>query len=146
MTERIRKPPRRRTAPDGLTPEIIECLLHGSCLFAPVVLDNAEARILWRDHEQALLPDWILRHPGNRPFAWWLAAVLEHGPRRQVKPGPRPLSQPTWFGIAALWEAPPPDDMHETQRTYLQRHGLLEFHEARLTATDGPVWPTGKGT
>lgn len=142
MTERTRRPPRRRDGPNGLTSEIIEHLLHGGCLFAEFVLDEREAVALWLEHSDDLLPPFVLRHPGERPWAWWLLAVREHGPRRQLKSGPRALAEPTWFGISPTWSAPPPCDMHETQQSYLQRHGLLTEDEQRLlTATDGPGWP-----
>ena len=141
MTERTRKPPRRRDGPGGLTAEIVEHLLEGNCLFDPrVYLDEREAVALWIEHSDDLLPPYILRHPGERPWAWWLLAVREHGPRRQLKSGPRALNPPVWFGVPSMWTAPPPPDMHETQRSYLQRQGLLEHDEQRLlTATDGPV-------
>lgn len=142
MTERIRRPPRRRDGPGGLTAEIVEHLLHGGCLFAEFNLDTTEARAMWIEQGPDLLPPFILRHPGCRPWAWWLLAVREHGPRKQLRDGPRALAEPTWFGISPRWTAPPPCDMHETQLDYLQRNGLLTEDEQRLlTATDGPGWP-----
>ncbi|MFN6106628.1 MAG: hypothetical protein ACK5EA_19545 [Planctomycetaceae bacterium] len=137
MTERTRKPPRRRDGPGGLTAEIVEHLLEGNCLFAEFILDTTEAVALWLEHGPDLLSGFILRNPGCRPWAWWLLAVREHGPRRQLRDGPRALNGALWFGVPSMWTAPPPPDMHETQLDYLQRQGLLEHDEQRLlTATD----------
>src|SRR5580704_6790224 len=34
----------------------------------------------WRVHGREILEDFIERHPGRRPFAWW----VEHGKERTV--------------------------------------------------------------
>jgi hypothetical protein len=143
MTERIRRPPRRRSGPGGLSPEHVEHLLFGGCLFAEFVLDEREAVALWLEHGPDLLQPFVLRHPGCRPWAWWLLAVKEHGPRKQLRDGPRALNPPVWFGVPSMWTAPPPPDMFESQATFLQRLNLLESQERLLMTATGrpPIWP-----
>jgi hypothetical protein len=120
-------------------------LLEGFCLYDPrVFLDEREAVALWIEHGPDLMPGFILRQPGCRPWAWWMLAVREHGPRRQLRDGPRALNGAVWFGRPSLWTAPPPPDMFESQATFLQRLNLLETQERLLmTATGRPRMADG---
>lgn len=35
----------------------------------------------WEQYREELLPEFIAKHPGHRPFAWWL---LDHGKERPM--------------------------------------------------------------
>jgi hypothetical protein len=61
--------------------------------------DVAEAA--WHAHGDELTREWIARHPGTRPPAWW------------------------------AFDAPSGRPAAESQRSYLLRHGLLTRWETR---------------
>jgi hypothetical protein len=109
---------------------------------------------LWREHKNEFLPEFIRKHPGRRPVAWWLydaprwdrkfdawfdGTLME--PRRQVggagaTPWDSGLAVVPWFsyGLPNSWEgydaADPP--RFESQAAYLQRHGLLTEAERKV--------------
>jgi len=112
---RLNRRPHRRRDDDQLGDLLRERLEHGSNLFGEEVeVDLAAA---WERWGEQITRDWVAQHPGTRPYAWWTEAVEQHGPRKQVRPGPEAAGPPDWFG------------MYEQQREYLERHGLLEAEE-----------------
>jgi len=147
MTRPIRQAPRRRSAPGGMSAEALEHLLCGYVMFDPNFhLSILDGRALWKQHGPALLAGWINRHPGSRPWGWWLAQLETTGPRRQLREGPRALGGPIWFGTPARFEDVPPEAMFESEFTYLMRHKLMGEIEQRFieTATGAaPGRPTG---
>jgi hypothetical protein len=66
-----------------------------------------KVRDLWAANRDAVLAEWIAKHPGHRPSLWW----------RYDSPEPRHDSEP--------------------QAAYLERHGLfMPGERRRLTKTD----------
>ena len=127
-----------------MTFEQREVLLHGYSMFTEVTLTHDEARWLWINHGETLLREWfdgdnpLLRGlPCKRPWIWWLIQVVKTGPRKQLKPGPKPLGPAIWFGTPARWDGVPPVGMFEAEEAYLLRHGLAGADELRLMAATG---------
>jgi hypothetical protein len=54
-----------------------------------------ELRALWEAHRQAILREWIAKHPGTRPTCWW------------------------------RYDAPEPRSAREPEAAFLQRHDLF---------------------
>lgn len=68
-----------------------------------------------RDH---ILPDWIRRHPGSRPFAWW---CFDSGLERKC--GPMRLTDRI---VAKNVRYSLRDSIPEDQRAWLAEHGHLQ--------------------
>lgn len=93
---------RRSRAPNVLSPIALDDMLHGlllipGCGYAleGCQLDRARMAMDWKRHRAHLLPEWIRERPGTRPYAWW------------------------------LFDAPEVRSEDESERDYLERHGLL---------------------
>jgi hypothetical protein len=85
----------------------------------------------WNSVREEVLPGFIARNPGSRPFAWWR---VDHGLERPPIPasewgeeitaeqmnGDRQTNR-HWQTFGYLWNV----DYLEPQGAYLQRHGLL---------------------
>jgi len=102
-------------------------------------VDGAAVEAAWRELEDELLPAFIHKNPGRRPWAWWAFDAPE--PTRRVLRGVDVLKNPTtpeWvrrkvnFGVIRVFNA----QCHrhgvvvESQPAYLQRHGLLTDGES----------------
>jgi hypothetical protein len=120
-----------------MSPDRQEFLLHGCALFSDIHVNVNEGRWLWIQYGDDLIGEWIKQFPCRRPWGWWLTQVPFTGPRKQLKPGPKPLGPADWFGIPARWNAVPPSGMFETEEAYLLRHGLAGDDERRLFAVTG---------
>lgn len=109
-------------------------------------LDDAGLRAAWEDLREDLLardphevcpaldPDAVERiPPGFRCWAWWRFDAPEF--RRQVNPGPEIVAGcPMYFGRPQCYRGVPPDDMFESEPSYLIRLGLLTADEKRFMA------------
>jgi hypothetical protein len=84
---------------------------------------------LWRDVRDELLPAFVARFPGYRPYAWWIAEAPE--PARRITGGTMERG-PLAFGVSQFLARV--DDSTtgarlETQAAFLDRHGLLGNEE-----------------
>jgi hypothetical protein len=111
-------------------------------------LTAVEREGLWEIHRDAILSTWLVRHPGTRPWAWWLLDATE--PRRCTagaellypvrKPGDGEWIWRQNWGVPALLQCRPrgyvglPDV--EAQAAYLDRLGLLGADERTALAAD----------
>jgi hypothetical protein len=105
----------------------------GRPFFGGFKRDRAALEEAWDLHGEAILAEFIAKHPATRPFAWWL---LEHGQERPIvhpEPGPQEqldaLRVRTWnfLHTSILWG--PLDQwgpLQEPEPDYLKRLGLLE--------------------
>ncbi|MGC8541874.1 MAG: hypothetical protein ACP5QA_14780 [Phycisphaerae bacterium] len=91
-------------------------------------VDMVRAREAWQRFRVEILAAWIQKHPGTRPYFWWLADAPE--PRRQLCGAP-PEDAPLFWGMPSLLAPPQLDDTpgFECQAAYLGRHGLLDDAE-----------------
>ena len=91
----------------------------------------------WRRHRRALLAEFIMEHPGRRPWAWWTFAAVE--PRRLIRGWCKPVSDELWFGIPRVFETKAKGEADSTwprwelERDYLERLNLLTNEERGLT-------------
>jgi len=130
--------PRRRHAKvpgvADLGEEVLSRLLVGHWYFGAVeVHDDEQLRGLWEAYGHQLLADWILEHPGTRPWAWWKYSAPAEPRRRIGGIGTPRRGSPFWFGKPGQFEgdyvvANPPT--WEPEVEYLRRHGLLTPSEA----------------
>lgn len=84
----------------------------------------------WQAVGDELVAEWIEKHPGRRPFGWW----LEHGIERpivQTGPDPAVWRRNARFGFlhTRLYGGPEMTSWQEGETVYLDRHGLLEDGE-----------------
>lgn len=83
--------PRRRLAAkrrfDSLTPEQRDALLHEFSVLGRAVpeafLTEDAMRLAWEIHRSALLAEFAITNPGQRPWGWWLFESPE--PRARVR-------------------------------------------------------------
>lgn len=81
-------------------------------------------RRTWADNRDEILPDFVKTHPGRRPCGFWLM---------DAPPGAYDYIGEDIAALTARGEQPP----HESQASFLRRHGLLLPGEAqRLAAED----------
>lgn len=110
---------------------------------------------LWTEHRDTILARWIAERPGTRPSCWWrfdaprdtamqaeranwfYAGDLIQGRRQLGGSGvpaweKYPSTVPAWeFGIPHMDDIDDSDPPRfETERAYLERHGLLTEAEA----------------
>jgi hypothetical protein len=104
-------------------------------------LGSKERQLLWELHCDAILSAWIARHPGKRPWGWWMFEATE--PRRCVVGVEllMPTREPSdwgwvWrrdFGRPAFLQCRPRGHLGlpavESQAAYLDRLGLLGVEE-----------------
>jgi hypothetical protein len=133
-------------------------LLHGFCFFSGEGFhsDEEAKRQAWEASRAELLREWIGRHPGTRPWAWWAYDAPEGGRRRRLN-GVHPFDCPKRRAhvnkIAKQPDAAPDylEQMHklsfgvpnaycveddwkaeyESEADFLKRYGLLTSAEAR---------------
>ena len=124
-------------------------LLHGAILRYPRP-DSTRPKY-WDDIREELVSDYVRKHPGTRPWAWWAMdapepELVDQGEdlepvsfmRRQVGgtgalDGLSRCSFGIPYGIDHCNPPLPNDDppMYESQAAYLRRHGLLSATEKR---------------
>jgi hypothetical protein len=94
----------------------------------------------WGELREQILGEWIAKHPGTRPRAFWVYDAPrsasdpdEPEQRRQVGGAGRPACAGSGFGLPLGWEdfdaSNPP--VFESEASYLERHGLLSAEEKR---------------
>lgn len=89
----------------------------------------------WAEHGPKILADWIAKHPGTRPFGWWL---VEHGHERPIVAGCRldaaeidGLRSDKFCETLGFLHLRPGgfDDVQQPEREYLAERGLLTPQE-----------------
>lgn len=94
-----------------------------------------DMRVAWELHRDRLLPEFIHKHPGRRPFAWWL---FDHGEERPIV-----VDWPEWTDGAVVERMRREtfgflhteilgrggETFQEQERAYLSRVGLLTAEE-----------------
>lgn len=109
---------------------------------------------MWRAYGAEIVADWILEHPGSRPWAWWRWDATE--PRRVVRGAElllktEPPCEWHWrenFGALKFVESRPPGFLGlpelEGEGAYLRRLGLLRAGErpapTTLTSQEFDPW------
>ena len=101
---------------DDINPfEVIDWKYHGA-------LKKADpARPVWEAHREQIMAQWLSRHPGSRPYAWW---VFDSGLQRKV--APMKVSE-RW--TISRWRYTLAESIPEDQRAWLQEHGILQAGE-----------------
>jgi len=107
-----------------------------------LMVETLRHEALWADHADELLAEFIVAHPGRRPFGWWMYMATE--PRRVVDArGARVAIPPAWdwcwkerFGVPACW--PARLILVESEAVYLQRllDGLTDREARTLSPAD----------
>jgi hypothetical protein len=126
--------------------------------------DDATWRAAWEDLREELLPKFIAKYPGHRPWAWWRYDSPPPHRRRRIGAKPHPfdnherkvhierltLQRPTANEIGSqlyeLWFGKPAsviglDDIqaeYESERDFLERHGLLTDAERAALGARAP--------
>ena len=139
---------RRKPRVEEVTPRVVVALMWGHSfpfLDGPD-LDGTGLRVAWL----ALREDLLTRRPsevcpaldddavepfppGHRCWGWWKFDAPE--PREQVNPGPEPIAgSELFFGLPRCFRGVPPDDVYESDPSYLQRLNLLTLDERQLAA------------
>jgi hypothetical protein len=135
-----------RRKPVEITPDVKLLLESGHQFFGAYAAGDVHA--LWDKFHDDVLPDYIERNPGYRPWAWWEFDATE--PRRCVDgPGAfafRSDDAPEWtrhlhFGMPSVhggddWDCP---SHYENQAAYLDRLGMLS--DAEREALGGKIAP-----
>jgi len=153
------KPKRNLKERQPLEPGITNYFLNGEAparggpgweLYVSRHFDGGAAiRATWNEHKAALLTEWIRRHPGRRPWAWWefdtprtpiegCEYKLE-AQRLQIGGGlPLHRRKAIWpgfaMGIPIAWEDDDEIDdppTYESEYAFLKRHGLLTATEMK---------------
>jgi hypothetical protein len=138
-------PIRRRTGRQPLTEPLERFLITGEygggtqfsfdifLLAGEAIRGNFSAvRALWTEYGASLLARWLIEHPGERPYAWWLIDAPEprqclDDPGRHVWPVAR-WPEYMWRqrrGIPLLDQIGHFTVTFESQAAYLDRLGLL---------------------
>jgi hypothetical protein len=133
---------RRRPGPEELDPDLEGELIFGAPFVGPGCRgDRSLLAAAWKQYCETILPAFIQKNPGRRPFAWWL---LEHGKERPINPDvPDAVAasirqQNTYYGYlhsavmgkwggAVTW-------FQEPEEEYLRRHRLLTSKERKALA------------
>lgn len=103
---------------------------YGSQMVVDVCQGDVEVfRSAWEWYqERGLLTEFIRKHPGRRPFAWWLFDMPRDNPRRQlVDVSPMFEANARLWGIIHHIEGHPP--IFEPQGEYLLRIGAMDAAE-----------------
>ena len=114
----------RRHDLELLTEEQRAFLLRGRSFFEPAFENADELCLSWTIHRDRLLPEYIAKYPGQRPFAWWFC---DHGHERPIirqwlTPEGIARERAKKFGFLSTATCPP---FQEPGPDYLQRLGLL---------------------
>ena len=132
----------KTTAPTGIRPEYWSLLTdapyprRGNPFWRLVWI--ARAPLLWVQHREAVLADWVKERPGTRPNSWW---QFEMPLRQRDQLGGQGSCRQMylWCGIPRQWfnvsHGNPP--VFESQASFLKRNQLLwSEEEARLQPSD----------
>jgi hypothetical protein len=127
---------------------------HSTCSLWKDKNDSETPALLWAELKREILAEHTNRRPGSRPWAWWKydapetrrafgwqCHILEHGSDCQGILNHRPLPSDTpdmeWarnhFGRLS------DDRIHESERDFLERLGLLTPNEKTLFARYGAI-------
>ena len=95
--------------------EVIEWKYHGALKKADPV------RPVWEAHREQIMAQWLSRHPGSRPYAWW---AFDSGLKCKVAP----------MKISERWTIPRwtftlQESIPEDQRQWLADNGFLQAGE-----------------
>lgn len=97
-----------------------------------------QLREKWESQKEVILSDWIVKYPGNRPWAWWLCDAKE--PRQRIGGKGQSMNEkyPAWGeyynkSIPVSWHSIDPDNppRFESEASYLDRQGLLTTAEKK---------------
>jgi hypothetical protein len=108
----------------------------------PEMLDDKRTPAeTWADHGEQITKDWIKKHPGTRPYFWWLIdspdKPEDFKPVNVVKMVERYCINVGVTHFPRKEVFPEPPYKYESEATYLQRKGLLtEFELERLGELD----------
>jgi hypothetical protein len=141
MPRFYRRAPQRRPAPAELDADLRAELIFGVPLLGPGCADRDALAEAWALHGDTVLRDFVQRHPGQRPFGWWL---LDHGKERPINPdvpdavAARLREQNTYYGylhssVLGKW-AGTVTWFQEPEAEYLRRHRLLTSKERKALA------------
>jgi hypothetical protein len=135
--KRYRGPRRRQNQSVTLTSEVRRQLETGRPMFSctPPLGDDQLAEA-WERWGGTILAEFVERHPGRRPFAWWLfEGVPAYGERPVVDHSipARALEQMRIRGVLHTWAYPP---IQEEEPEFLARVGEVSKKElARWEST-----------
>ena len=124
----------RRPEVEELTIDIESELIHGRPMLGKGCHGDIELlREAWEIHRDVVLPEYIAKNPGCRPFAWW---VLEHGEERPIiqdlpegEKYFRRQYERYGFLHSMLYGGPDFGPFQEEEWDYLDRLGLLSAEE-----------------
>jgi hypothetical protein len=113
-----------------------DILTSGHDYFGPLecAVHRQEA---WKALRSEILPAFILKHPGERPRAWW-DFDLPADTRRACTSGTHPYDDPTndlprelYYGKPRYLRACDMSATYESQTEFLRRHSMLNAAELR---------------
>lgn len=85
----------------------------------------------WGGHGDAITAEWIAKHPGTRPFGWWINV---HQQERPLVDGERRCVEAKFAHTFGFFHCEAGFNRHaaqEPQTVYLRRHGLLTRDELK---------------
>jgi hypothetical protein len=133
-----RRAPRRRQQVSDLTQDQRYHLETGMFYQGGFGADLERFTAAWEEHGEQILAEFIDRHPGRRPFAWWL---LEHKQERPMIDRSVPAHRvealrradgrgnPFGFLHTRCYGGPAFGPLQEPEEDYLRRKGLLTSEE-----------------
>ena len=141
-TNRRRKEFSRRGDVEPLDGDRAMHLAYGYDVFGGGFTSADELLRSWAVHGAVILPAWLERFPGYRPFAWWFEVAPRHGERR-ILPGQehdaeiwREGNRNRHFGLLHTETIPP---IQESQTEFLERKKLfVRGEQARIESGETP--------
>lgn len=91
--------------------EVIEWRYHGAWRDDAVL-------VAWNECRDKLLPDWIRRHPGTRPYGWWACDSGLERRKGGIEVNGKVIGKNVMYTLR--------NSIPEDQRTWLAEHDLLQ--------------------
>jgi len=144
MPRLTRRPPTRRA--EGLTPGQRRHLFSGTVRNSnnEHFRDKATFLETWEEFKDDLLPEFIKKHPGRRPMAWYLAEGRERPftdtiPEFWIRALRGADGWRNTFGLAHTVCGDPEYQYQQRESDYLAEHGLLIRGEALAISKAKPL-------
>lgn len=127
----------RREDFQELTPDQKRHLLKGRAFFNDGFKDLESFSLAWSIHGPGLLPEFIEKHPGSRPFAWWICDHKKELPPIATWATPEHLEmhrgfQPNHFGFLYGNAFGGGEWMLQLEQDYLYENGLMTPEEIEM--------------
>lgn len=127
-----RRPTRKRRPETVLSDDVRRILETGTDLFGPRLSEDESRekfRGAWRRHGARVTRDFVRRHPGQRPWGWW---VFEAPAPRLIAPEPDGVRWRNWEERSLFQRL--------LDTTFLYKHGLMGAEEHEILEKETIAW------